>query len=927
MRSLLPFVLMVSSLLAAVSSPAAESGVLTGVVLDWESKEELIGVDIVLVGTGEKTMTDIEGRFRLEGLRPGLYDLRASYLGYNTRFVGGVEIAAGGETNLEVSLENFRAHQTDDMVVTASRVLNTDSGLMAERQQSAVIGDAISSAQISRSPDGTSGDALKRVPGLTVNDGKYVYVRGVTDRYNVTEVNGVRMSGTNVSKDRKSFNFDMVPANLLANITVIKSATPDLPGDFAGGLVRITTLEFPAKATTSIGVSAAFTGGVTGETMHYDANEGGDDWIGLDDGSRDFPRELLDESVLQPGYGTRNQALARALPNSWSSKTKTAPWRRNFNFSHGNRFSLLGSQVGYMAAGSYRTKYEIDEEMERRQPVDTGDGTVSGQDILAEGRSSHAQVTWGGMANLFWRAGRHRIGFTNTINHDATSVVTSLAGYDSDKNFEWETQEWQERRQFVSKLDGKHRLPLRLDFDWQFFYGESEAVEPDRRYLGYNTDNEIAVMNENMRTWSWLDERVRGHALDLAWSPADDEFEKQFNPELKVGYRHEERDRDFDVEAWYTTPTFRTDGQFKILPPDSIFAPENYNEVSDPRRGTGWEFAQDDNNSGVYSGRHDLTAWYAMADWPFELFQEDLRLTGGVRQEDSDQFVETQPRRNFPDQRDTARVDVTDLLSSAAATWLYDEKTNVRISYYESVNRPQFREMAPVLRRNFRTFQNELGNADLQRAEIRNYDIRLEHFPDYGEVLAVSVFYKDIRNAIEDTLYSSPERTVKSWSNAPEATNRGFEIEVRRKLDFWSPLDHFTLSTNYTRVWSDVDFVRRDGTPDTRKLAGQAPWSLNAGLAWQSNSEKTTANLLFNRVGKYLDSIADSEFDYVDRLPRSRLDLVVTHRFWKKFRLKAAMKDILAEDTILESGPENDRYVYSRLTEDPEYSISLSAKF
>ena len=286
------------------------------------------------------------------------------------------------------------------------------------------------------------------------------------------------------------------------------------------------------------------------------------------------------------------------------------------------------------------------------------------------------------------------------------------------------------------------------------------------------------------------------------------------------------------------------------------------------------------------------------------------------------------PRRNFPDQRDTARVDVTDLLASAAVTWFYDEKTNVRIGYYESVNRPEFREMAPVLRRNFRTFQNELGNPDLERAEIKNYDVRFEHFPEFGEVIAASVFYKNITNAIEDTLYSAPERTVKSWSNAEEARNWGFELEVRKKLTWWEWSDNFTVSSNYTRVWSEVPFRdKRTGEEKRRTLAGQAPWSINAGLGYATDSGRFTADVLFNRVGEYLESIAGDEFLYVDREPRNRLDVVLTKKLWSNFRLKAAMKDILAEDTVLMSGTEENRYVYSRISEGSEYSVSVSAKF
>ncbi len=919
--------ILIFSLVFSSAALAASEGTLRGVVLDDESLEALIGVDVVLVGTGHKAMTDLEGRFEITGLRPGIYDLRATYLGYSAKFVARIEVPSGGVAEVELRLESFRAHETDDMVISANRVMNTDNALMASRKQSSVIGDAISAAEISRSPDGTSGDALKRVPGLTVNGGKYVFVRGVTDRYNVTEVNGVTMSGTNVDKDRKSFNFDMVPANLLANVVVIKSATPDLPGDFSGGLVRISTLEFPEQATTSLGISSAFTSGTTGKDFRYDNQQGRRDWLGVDDGGRDFPRDLLEHSVLQPGNGTRNQELARALPNRWSSTTKSAPPRLNANMSHGNRKNLLGGQLGYMAAASYRNKFEFSDENEKREV----DPVAGGVTLDAEGESSHTQVTWGGLANLFWRKGRHRVGLTNNYNHDGTGDVTRLQGKDSDKTFFWQTLEWQERDQFVSKLDGKHQLPgprNGLDLSWQAFYGESHAVEPDRRFLSYNDDRETPVMDENMRTWTWLDEYRRGYSLDLAWSPAEDDYEKQYNPEFKMGYRQDRRVRYFDVEAWYTTPTFRTDGALRVLGPDEIFAPENYNEVSDPRRGAGWEFAQDDINSGIYNAEHHLKAWYAMADIPFEFLQEDLRLTGGARVEESDQFVETTPRRSFPAQRDTAEVANRDVLPSVSLTWFYDERTNVRVGFYESVNRPEFRELAPVNRRNFKTFQNELGNADLKQANIKNYDLRLEHFPDFGEVLAASVFYKDISNAIEDTLYMAPERAVASWANAPEARNWGFELEVRQKLGHTSWADNFAVSANYTRVWSEVPYVDPlDDQEQLRTLHGQAPWSVNAGLIYTTDDGRTTANLLYNKVGRRLDKIADFRFLYVYLEPRNKLDLVLTRKLGTHYRLKAAIKDIMAEDTVSTSGSEENPYEYSRLSEGTEFSLSLSGRF
>ncbi len=922
------FVLLLAVTLLA--SGAAAAGGLQGSVKDSESGQGLIGVDVVLVGTDHRTATDLDGNWILEDVPAGTYELRATYIGYNTRFLTGIEVPAAGLAEVAVTLESFKAYQTDGMTVSGSRVMSTDGALMSDRKQAAVIGDAISAAQISRSPDGNSGDALKRVPGLTVNDGKYVFVRGVTDRYNVTEVNGIGMSGTNVDKDRKSFNFDLVPANLLANVTVVKSATPDLPGDFSGGLVRITTLEFPEEGSTSVGVGAAVTEGTTGKDFQYDSQSGRRDWLGLDDGSRGFPREVLQGPADVP-MADREQNLARALPNLWTTGTRTAPLRYNWNLSHGGRTGLLGAQLGYMGAVSYRNKYELRDELEHRE----SDPVAGGEQLDADGETSHRQVTWGGLATLFLRAGRHRVGLTNTYNRSADTDVTFLKGRDSTKDFSWRTMAWQERFQFVSKLDGRHGLPApigEIDLGWQAWYGESRATEPDRRYLEYNTsggDESPPVMDENMRTWSWLKEFRHGFGVDLEWSLTDDVVIRDRTPRFKAGYRRDDRTRAFDVEAWYTTPTFRPASRsLALLEPDSIFAPGNYNETSDPRRGNGWEFDRDAFNSGTYDARHDLDAWYGMADLPFSLLQEDFRLVGGARVENSDQVVYATQSKLHPDVVDTARIDRTDVLPSVNLTWFYDENVNVRMGYYESVNRPEFREIAPVLRRNFRTFQNELGNPDLERAKIRNYDVRVEWFPDHGEVLAASAFYKNIADAIEDTLYMAPERAVASWSNAPEAKNWGFELEARKSLDWWEATRRFTVSANYTRVWSEVAYY--DGLTKEkgiRTLQGQAPWSVNAGLEYVHPDLKTVVNVLYNKVGRRLSKIADFTFLYVYEEPRDKLDIVVTQPLGRRFKVKAAVKDLLAQDSVFTSGTDDNPYEYSRQGGGSEYSLSMSARF
>lgn len=909
-----------------VAGSALANG-LTGLVRDKDSLQPLIGADVALAGTDFKAATDLKGRFDIPEVPAGEYELRVAYLGYNARFVTGIRVTASQPTEVLVDMESFKAYQTDDMVISGARVLSTEGALLINRQQASVIGDAISAAQISRTPDGNSGDALKRVPGLTINDGKYVFVRGIGDRYNVTEINGVQMGGTNVDRDRKSFNFDMVPANLLANIVVIKQAMPDLPGDFSGGLVRISTLEFPEGSTTSASFSLGSISGSTSKTLQYDAMRGSRDWLGIDDGGRDFPVALRDSSVIYQSTSLRNPDLARALPNRWTTTGRAAPPKLSFSLSHGDKLRLLGADVGYMGAVSYSNKADLQDENEIR---------IGGNAIEARGVTHHTQASLGGLANLFVRAGRHRLGFTNLYNRLADSDITFMSGQDQ-KKFEWQTMAWHERYQFVNKVDGNHHLPgpgAGFDVDWQLSYGESHAVEPDRRYLEYNLDFEPRMMDENMRTWTWLDETRRGGGADVAWSPAGDAVTQDRRLKLKAGYREDHRERSFDVESWYTTPSQGRlfDGTLAFMSPDSIFRPENYNEVSDPRRGTKWEFVQDTNLSGTYVGRHDLSAWYAMIDLPFTFRQEDLRLTGGARVEDSDQVVYSTRNKLFPARQDTARIDKRDVLPSVAVTWLYDEDTNLRLGYYESVNRPEFREISPILRRDYRTFENQHGNPNLKRAWIRNYDLRAEHFPGPGEVVAISLFYKRLADAVEDTLLPEAERPTASFTSTPLAKNWGFELEASKKLDWSTLTQDVTLAANYSRVWSEVvfdnprtlDVVEQNKRP----LQGQAPWSINLSLLYDNPRTHTSVGVMANRVGHRLDKLAENMFEYVYLESRTKLDLVATQKLPWSLKLKLAMTDVLAGDTVKTSSTEDGaQYTYSQVAESSTYTMAISGKF
>ena len=306
----------------------AQTGSIHGCVFDEASGRELAGASVLVVGTTRGASTDLDGRFTIEKIDAGTHEVRVSFMGYQTRIVSDIEIREGESTELDLSLTKIAtddAFKIDDMVVSAEKIMSTGAAVLAQRKQSAVIGDAISKEMIAMSPDATSGDALKRVTGLSVVDNKYIFVRGVTDRYNETALNGVTVTSTDTDTDKKSFSFDMIPASLISNTVVIKSATPDLPGDFSGGYVQINTLEFPERRVLDFNVKFGSNDLTTGREMLR--SEGSDtDWLGCDDGSRTFP------------VGKSGNDLARSIPNNWAPVGDRARHNGSYQLSYGDRF-------------------------------------------------------------------------------------------------------------------------------------------------------------------------------------------------------------------------------------------------------------------------------------------------------------------------------------------------------------------------------------------------------------------------------------------------------------------------------------------------------------------------------------------------------------------------------------------------------------
>lgn len=911
-------------LLAGAALAAPATGILWGTVNDDASGDPVSGAGVLLVGTTFGSNTDLDGKFEIAGVPLGTYAVKVTSVGYEVRTVLDVAVEAGKGERLRVRLVplagDIGSYVIEDLYVTADRIMSTQAAVISERMKSITVGDAISAEQISKSPDGTSGDVLKRVTGLSVVDGKFVFVRGITDRYNLTQLDGVPVSATDTDVDRRSFSYDVLPAGLLASTVVVKTAMPDLPGDFSGGVVQLTTRDIPGERTFSMSAASAYAVGSSLESLSR--SRGGDtDWAGLDDGGRGLPG-------VPAGSGGNYNALAQALPNSWATHAEKAPLNGSYGLSYGDRLDLGADDgdhvVGITAGLRYSASHDRSDYVE--SPRDT-----SGAELYRmEGTRDKYSVLWSGLASLSYRPSKNHLftvrGLYVRSASDQVSYGEGTLGENSTTPGKSYTIEWDERANRTIQVGGTHRFGSRYrtpELSWRVFSSTATAYEPDRKRAQYEQNaTGTDLLKLSYRTWADLRERSGGGGAD---------FEIPFGESsVKVGAFIDRRRRDYWTDSYATNPGTVGSPNWGILsqPIEVIFAPENYGS----RKLT---FLEMNTYTGEYEATHDTEAYYGMVVHPFTVGGMRLRFAGGVRVEDSDQRSRT-ALGGASGGYATSRIHTTDALPSANLTYSPLDWANLRLAYFHSVNRPELREMSDVLYYDFNESQDVVGNPDLKRALIRNYDIRLEAFPGADEVFAVSYFYKDLEDAIEVALRpSAAYRYLRTYFNSPTGKNHGLEIEARKNLGFVAGLlSSVTIGGNYTRVFSSVDYaVSRSWQDDEgnwhivtetrqRPMQGQAPWALNVSLIYAREASGTTVSVLYNRIARRLEGVGDERNRDIYEESRGLLDAAVTQRLFGCLEVKLTGKNLMAADDVLTMGTE--ALVHTRTSSDPSYSLSVT---
>lgn len=911
----------------------AQNGKITGKVVDATDGLEIIGAAVQIKGTTKGTATDFEGKFTIENVEPGTYTVQVSYLSYSNKEISGVVVKPNGVVTLNVSLVSA-ANDLNEIVVQVEYKRETMNAILIDQKNASSIGDGISADVIKTTPAKTTSDVLKKVSGASIQDNKFAIIRGLNDRYNAAFINGAPLPSSEA--DRKAFSFDIFPSNLIDNMVITKTATPDMPAEFAGGIIQISTKDIPDKNfyTLSLGSSVH---SLTTFQPWMKSQGGKYDFLGLDDGTRAIPSAFPGSDQFSSLPRRQRQAYSSLFKNTFGPiEVASAAPNTNFQFTMGQKTKLFGKDFGSIFALTYNNSY-------RRTPALRQD--FAGDDKVFEFNDEQysRNVLWGALWNLSYKLNNNnKISFRNMFNVNTEDQVTVREGQDiaaSGLDRKAYAIFYNQNLLYTGQLIGEHLFEKakNLKVKWVLGYSDITRDIPDFRRLRYNrvpsANNEnpyIAFLTTNAspndagRFYSNLDESVYSGSVDFSL-PLDIKGKKST---LKFGYYYQSRVRDFNVRVLgnviNSTTYFNPD--LLRLGIGDIFNPTNFMDS------TGFSIAESTNKSDSYDASSSLNSGYAMLDMKLTV---RLRAVFGVRVEAFSQNVYAESNSNVPTDITRSNVDV---LPSLNLAYELSQKSNLRFAASQTLSRPEFRELAPFSFFDFNNFVEIVGNSELQRAKITNLDLRYELFPGNGQLISGSVFFKHFQNPIEQTLNSDIGGGTLSttYRNATSATNFGLELEYRKSLEFigaW--FNRLTLATNLALIQSEVNLENVAGASN-RPLQGQSPFVFNMSLNYKDEKNWSGA-ISVNRVGKRIAFVGTDIYPDFYENPRWVVDLSVNKSILKdKLEIKMNLADLLAQDLVFYQNKvgntntnfeENSDNVMRRFRYGRTVSIGLSYKF
>ncbi len=896
----------------------AQNAEINGTITD-ETGATFPTVLIFLDGSTIPVRSDMDGNYKLKNLGSGKHTILFRFPEYKPVEMKDIVVKAGDKLEINVKLEPS-AQEIGEFTVKGTMDKGGTASLEKDKQNAATVSDGTSSEEMKKRPDNKASDALKRISGASIQDNKFVVIRGLNDRYNAAFINGAPLPSS--ESDKKAFSFDIFPSMMLDNIVILKTATPDLPGEFAGGVININTKNPKDTNFQSISIGSSYNTLTT--FKNFKTYEGGKlDWLGLDNGARGLSSQIPSTKDFASLNASEKGRLAQEITPSWAIDSKMAMPNLNLQYGLGRNIKMKERSLGVVFAYTYQNNFSTNRNI-RREFEEQSTGIVLRSELVD---SVYTQsILNSGLLNFSYEINeKNKLKFKNLMSinsDDKVNIRKGIREMDNDPHqFEKSSNRWfTQNVLYTSQLEGNHEFTeKKLKFNWNLGYSDVNRTVPNMRRVVYqktalvedDTNAQYIAVVQNNGTiptaagnmfWSSTKEQIYSAKYDLV-IPFD---RKNVKTEFKIGGMQQFRTRDFSARnlgfSRFKATGISFDNSLLLLPEDEIFSAEHLGVMANGMGGFKLEEATKVSDS--YQASSMLHAGFLMFDTKIK---EKFRFVGGARIESYNQkFSYTEAGSNIDKTIDTT---VVDILPSLNFIYSINKKMNIRLSYYKTLSRPEFRELAPFAFYNFAMDNILSGNTNLKRALIDNMDVRYEIFPGAGQIFSISGFYKYFKNPIELVNRTGVSGASELYyTNVSKVENYGIELEYRIKLDAFAKgaskqntfLSNTTLYTNLALIKSEVDVSQIIGSSSTsRPLQGQSPYIVNAGIQYTEPKSNFTFSASYNVVGRRIYIVGNVQEPDVWENQRNVIDLQISKSFLdKKLEVKLNVRDLLAQDLI-----------------------------
>lgn len=859
-----------------------ERGSVNGVITDKKTKEPLMGATVQLDNSPYGTAANLNGEYSIDNIKPGIYTITVRYISYKTVTLNNIKVEKGKKILLDIEMEDASL-DLQGVVVMAQRRLNTDLSVLNTVKNSLPVMSGISHQQISKTQDSDASEVLRRIPGITIVDDRFVIIRGLAQRYNNVWLNNATTPSSEA--DSRAFSFDVLPSSLIDNMMVYKSMSAELPADFTGGFVSILTQNTPVDNQVSFQYGTSFITGTTFSNIRLlDGYKC--DYIGFGAGKRSLPTNTPSDLRVVPIQDAVD--FTKRINGKWGINSFTAISDQKLSFSLQHKFELENWKLSNISAVNYSTGYNAYNNMQNNRYQSYRDGASQYDNKYIDDVYKNT-TKLGALFNWLLFSDKNKFEFRNFFNQRGTTALTQREGHDyySDIAVRYWESFYTARTTYSSQLSGEHKLKENTNkMAWVIGYAYAGYNEPDRRVINSKLNENREINRYYVDDAKKYYQKLHDNSFSLSAN-----YEHRFNTSeyfssvLKTGIYGEYKGRKFNARQF----------QYNLLG-------DGYSRYTD------WDYSNlfDENNIGKdriylidktekcdsYTSDNLLGAAYVSADFNYS---DKLNTNIGIRAEYYNLKIDGYSTDGLtPVNIDQKNIDI---FPSVNIAYHLTDKNLFRVAYGRSVNRPEFREIVPYVYYNFDVFANISGNIDLKKAYINNYDLRYEFYPTAGETVSFGLFYKDFKNPIEQTYHEAGSGVQYTYHNADRAVCYGIELDVKKNLSFLGMKD-FNFIFNGAYIYSRIYFPK-GAFERNRPMQGQSPYLINTGMFYQNDKAGWSASILYNVIGKRIETVGipkqnpNDDIPDVYEMPRNMLDFSISKKIGKYVEIKGGIVDLL----------------------------------